>query len=210
MIVGDDLKPVELISSLVTLDWKFVHIVDGPASGFLNRIKHHPTAIRLLEIVRGKNAHSDLKFSIKSLKIERAMCFMAAHKRAEDFVEREFANAESELSEAAKAVVNESKDQWSKAEAVLHAYKKSDVAVVISHKFCAILLNSGQHYITKLVKSGLLKDDEAEHWVKEIEEHLDHVLSCSAKDHPGEMHIDVLDEPDCHECDEEDKPENED
>ena len=178
--------------------------MDGPASGFLNRIKHHPTALKLLEIFRGKNAHSDLKFSIKSLKIERAMCFMAAHKRAEDYVEREFANAESELSEAAKAVINESKAQWSQAEAVLHAYKKSDVAIVISHKFCAILLNSGQHYVTKLVKSGLLKDDEAEHWVKEIEEHLDHVLSCSDKDHPGEMYIDMLDEPDCRECDEDD------
>ena len=172
-------------------------------------MKHHPTAIRVLEILRGKHAHSDLKFSIKSLKIERAMCFMAAHKRAQDYVEREFANAESELSEAAKTVVNESKEQWSKAEAVLHAYKASDVAIVTSHKFCAIILNSGAHYITKLVKSGLLKDDEAEHWVAEIEEHLDHVLSCNTKDHPGEMQIEMLDEPDCDECDAEDEAENE-
>ena len=165
-------------------------------------MKDHPTAIKLLEMARGKNAFSDIKYSIKSLKIERAMCFMAAHKRAQDFVEREFATAGSELSEAVKIVMNESKDQWTKADAVLHSYKKEDVQLVISHKFCTILLNAGAHYCTKLVKAGLLKDDEAEHWVKEIEEHLDHVLGCSAEDHPGEMHIDKLGEADCREGDE--------
>lgn len=183
-------------------DWRFVQAIDGPLSGVVNRVKNFPMAIRMLEMFMGKGAHANVKYSVKSLKIERAMCFMAAHERAQHYVEREFATAASELSEAVKIVMDESKDQWTQAEAVLHTYKKQDVEVVISHKFCSILLNSGQHYITKLVKAGLLKDDEAEHWVKDIEEHLEHVHSCCAEDHPGELSIDMLEEPDCRECDE--------
>ena len=49
-----------------------------------------------------------------------------------------------------------------------------------------VLLNGGVHYLGKLVRHGLLKEDEAEHLVEEIEENLHHVLSCSAESHPGE------------------------
>ena len=146
----------------------------------------------LVEKVWGKGAQSDIKYTIKRLKIERSMNFMAAHREAQKYVSKEFENAASELSEAARIVINESKEQWRLAEAVLHSYKREDVENVTSHKFCTILLNSGQHYITKLTKRGLLKDDEAEHWVKEIEHHLEHVYECSASSHPGEMHVDYI------------------
>jgi len=139
---------------------------------------------------------NNVKSSISSYEIERAMCFMAAHKRAQHYVEREFASAENELSEAVKVVIDESLRQWMEAKKALKSHKKADVARVTSHKFCAILLNAGAHYVTKLVDQGLLKDDEAEHWVREIEEHLEHLLSCELENHPGEMHLDVLDDED--------------
>lgn len=177
-------------------DWKFVNIVDSTASTVLNRVKKDSLALRLAKVLMGKNVKNDIKYSIKRLKIERAMCFMAAHKAAQRFVQQEFENVESELSEAALVVLNESRHQWNEAEAVLKSYKKTDVELVTSHKFCAILLNSGAHYISKLVQRGLLKEDEAEHWVKDIEEQLDHVLRCTVEGHPGELQIAPVDEQD--------------
>lgn len=42
----------------------------------------------------------------------------------------------------------------------------------------------------KLVKLGLMKDDEAEHLLsEEIQSNIDRLLSCNEKDHPGEMQI---------------------
>jgi hypothetical protein len=40
---------------------------------------------------------------------------------------------------------------------------------------------------TKLVENGLLKEQEAEHLVDEIQGAIDEVLSCSASVHPGEF-----------------------
>ena len=57
-----------------------------------------------------------------------------------------------------------------------------------------VLLNGGIHHLGKLVRHGLLKEDEAEHLVEEIEENLKAVLSCSAESHPGEE--DFIDEDD--------------
>lgn len=148
--------------------------------------------MKFVETVWGKGTYSDIKYTVKRLKIERSMNFMAAHRDAQKYIMREFQSADSELSEAARVVINESEAQWQLAEAVLHSYKRSDVENVASHKFCTILLNSGQHYISKLVKAGLLKDDEAEHWVEGIEHHLEHVYACNEEDHPGELKVAYL------------------
>ena len=49
----------------------------------------------------GNRSRDEIKYEVKRMKIERSMCFMAAHKAAQKFVEREFVGYESELSEAA-------------------------------------------------------------------------------------------------------------
>jgi len=41
---------------------------------------------------------------------------------------------------------------------------------------------------------GLLKEQEAEHIVEEIEESIGHVLSCVDADHPGELPTDDVEE----------------
>lgn len=179
------------------VDWEYVHVVDGPASGIVHRIKHNPLLMSLVERLWSKASISNIKYTIKRLKIERSMNFMAAHAEAQQYVLKEFENAASELSEAARIVINESKEQWQLAEAVLHTYKREDVESITSHKFCAILLNAGQHYITKLVKRGMLKDDEAEHWVKEIEGHLEHTYACTEEAHPGEVQVDFIADETC-------------
>jgi len=170
-------------------DWKYVNIVDGPVDSVYKRLQHLPVFVHFLGLFRGRLGRVELKYAVERLKIERSLAFMAAHRWAQKFFRQEFENADNELSETGKIVLSESERQFQEAEQALNSCDPKDVEMVVSHKFCMILLNSGVHYITKLVKRGLLKEEEAEHMVKEIENDLDKVLSCRATDHPGEIDI---------------------
>ena len=79
---------------------------------------------------------------------------------------------------------------------MLREYPREDLENVISLTFCAILLHSGIHYVTKLVDRGLLRDDEAEHWVHHINEELDQVVMCtdSLEDYPGYKPVDYIED----------------
>jgi hypothetical protein len=173
-------------------DWDFVHLVDGPIVKLAKETKKHPAVARCLapHAACSRKVRDNLKNNLKRLKIERCLCFMAAHRWAQRFFRREFENAESELSESGKRVIKESQVQYDKAEAELKTSDPKDVEIVSSHKFCAILLNSGVYYVSKLVRSGLLKDDEAEHIVENLEHNLEKVRSCDQADHPGELDLD--------------------
>lgn len=163
--------------------------VSGPLTTISNQAKKFPIALRCFSLCWKKQSHEELKHTVKRVVIQRCLAFMAAHRYAQSFFRRELENAESELSEAGKVVISESLEQQEKAEEVLNNCDRKDVEEVASHLFCAILLNSGVHYIGKLVRSGLLKEEEAEHLVEAIEVNLDKVKSCDLHDHPGEIEI---------------------
>lgn len=61
------------------------------------------------------------------------------------------------------------------------------VKKAVSHKFCKILLTRGVRHIDKLTTHGLLKDSEAEEIVVELDELLEHVLTCDQFHHEGEL-----------------------
>ena len=61
-------------------------------------------------------------------------------------------------------------------------------------QFCKILITKGIQYIEKLTVHGLLKDSEAEEIVEELEELLEHVISCNETHHEGEMDLNIDDE----------------
>ena len=172
-------------------DWDFVHLVDGPITKLAKQTKKHPrtTSFLTAHSTCGKARRDYFKNNLKRLKIERSLCFMAAHRWAEKFFRREFENAESELSESGKRVISESQKQYDKAEEELKTSDPKDVEIVSSHKFCAILLNSGVYYVSKLVRAGLLKDDEAEHIIEQLEHNLKQVKSCDQAVHPGKLDI---------------------
>lgn len=174
-------------------DWQYVHLVDGPLLKLAKEGKKHPrvTSCFTLHARCSKHAQHNLKNNLKRLRIERCLCFMSAHRWAQKFFRREFENAESELSEYGKRVINESKAQYDLAEEELKTCDPKDVEIVSSHKFCSILLNSAVYYISKLVRAGLLKDEEAEHMVEQLEHNLDEVRSCDQAHHPGEMEFDA-------------------
>lgn len=129
-------------------DWKFVKLFDGIASSIVSRLQNKSCLTRTLEALRGKETHMDIKFAFKRLKIERCLSFMAAHSSAQKFFQKEFATpSDGELSEAGKLVLSESHTQWKLAESLLNSFDPVDVEIVVSHKFCMILLNSGAYYM---------------------------------------------------------------
>ena len=62
-------------------------------------------------------------------------------------MQKEFANANCELSEMGKRVFVESQAEYEKAKKVLSEYESKEVALIVSHKFCLILLNCGASYM---------------------------------------------------------------
>jgi hypothetical protein len=170
-------------------DWEHVTLFQSFASNMFTKVRNTAVGMQCMEKTWAQRAQMGLKYTAKQMNIERSLAFMAAHRYAQTFFTHEFQNAESELSEAGKLVIEESQVQFKKAEAILEKYDVKQVEVAVSHKLCMIILNSGVNYIEALVEHGLLKDIEAEHLVEEIEESLDAVLSCTAEDHPGELPI---------------------
>ena len=72
---------------------------------------------------------------------------MSAHRWAQSFMQKEFQDADCELTELGKQVFYESQTEYDKARAVLDDYDPTMVSLVTSHKFCLILLNSGVPYV---------------------------------------------------------------
>ena len=127
-----------------------------------------------------------LKENRSTLFIERSLAVMAAHRSSQEYFKAEFQDVDSELSEAGKVVLHESQIQYEMAEAALNEFDREIVELAVSHKFCKILLTMGISNVGKLVKVGLLKETEAEHFVEEIEEYLEELISCKEVNHPGE------------------------
>jgi len=72
---------------------------------------------------------------------------MSAHRWAQTFMQKEFADADCELSELGKQVFSESQEEYRKAQEILDQFDKKEVSLVVSHKFCTILLNSAIAYM---------------------------------------------------------------
>ncbi len=133
-----------------------------------------------------KNRRMKLRQKLHSYLVEQAMAFVLAHERAEVFFQEQFGGVDTDLSEAGKVVLSESRCQVDLANEDLE--KKLDVSVVelaVSIKFCKILLNKGVRQIDKLAQYGLLKDAEAEEMVAEVNHLLDEVKLC--EDYEGEL-----------------------
>jgi len=168
------------------MDWKFANILHRP-SDFLageDSSDRMSCCVSFYSRMVGGKTKETIDFQLNQFEISRAISFISAHRFAQTFFLHEFENADSELTEGGKIVLEESEAQIDEAELALAMFEPAVVEQVVSHMFCTILLNSGVHYITKLVHHGLLKEQEAEHLVHAIQIHLDGVISCREDDHP--------------------------
>jgi hypothetical protein len=168
-------------------DWKYLIRLHDPLVKFEKKLKANRSILSCLDKTWSRRANLGLKLRTDALLIERAMTFMSAHEAAMKMFRLEFEDLDSELGDAEKHVLQESLQQYAMAQASLKAYDPKVVESTSSHKLCKILLNMTLFHVEKLVKSGLLKEAEAEPFLEEYQETLDKVLSCEESQHPGEI-----------------------
>jgi len=110
--------------------------------------------------------------------VQRAAAFIEAHQIARRQFKAEFCSGNA-LSPTERALFEESFAQVTRAEAVVATLNKSDVDKIVSHLLCSILLNSAANYIGDLIRSGLLREQEAEEYLDEIEKQLEGLEGCA-------------------------------
>ena len=75
-------------------------------------------------------------------------------------------------------MILESDEQVQKAKAALDSFPPKEVEIIVSHKVCKIILHHVAEYTEKLVHSGMLKHQEAEEMLSEIQNALTSVEAC--------------------------------
>jgi len=95
--------------------------------------------------------------------------FTTSHERAQHFFIEQLGDSDKQLTEAAKIVLAESKEEVEEITNDLTCDKLKKIHTEVStRKFCNALLNQGIVYVEELVKNGLLKESEAEEIVHEL------------------------------------------
>ena len=99
--------------------------------------------------------------------------FQTAHERTQAFFMAQLGGADQRLSEAAKIVIAESKEEMDKIRTDLTCSDRQGILTEVStRKFCNALLNQCIVYIEELVTNGLLKESEAEEIISELSSYL--------------------------------------
>lgn len=170
----------------VLRDWEFTRFINFPFMMIARQITNLSILKPLVKrFVKEEHLTHNLQYEGMRVDVERCLAFLHAHAKAQEIFKREFVG--SKFSAAQKAVIEESMSERRLAEACLEKYPAKDVEMVVSHKFCNILLNKGARYIENLNRTGLLKDREAEEVLEKIQHALHQLTSCALEDHPGEI-----------------------
>ena len=107
-----------------------------------------------------KNGDED--FQLIRSHVLQALSFIKAHISAQEIFRTEFTNiGGNSLTLSEKAVLDESKEQVSRAEAVLKAFDVEDVNTIKSQYVCQILLYKCADYFRSLADNGLMSKREA-------------------------------------------------
>jgi hypothetical protein len=123
------------------------------------------------------------------LEVLRAFSFIDAHSEAQDRLHDEFGQGGGEMAAAFRTVINESKAEVQKAEAVLRSKTKKQLKSVISHYLCTILQNKAARYIKLLMDSGVLLPRETRHYLEKIEHNIIEIRHCPLDEHPGTIKL---------------------
>ncbi|KAL7519617.1 hypothetical protein ACHAWX_004377 [Stephanocyclus meneghinianus] len=110
----------------------------------------------------------------------QALSFIKAHTYAQETFKAEFASVDANsLTLSQKAVVDESREQVSRAEAVLNAFDAEDVNVIKSQYVCQILLYKCADYFRTLAHNGLMNEREAGEFLEKYDKKLRHLRNAS-------------------------------
>ena len=115
----------------------------------------------------------------------KAFVFQTAHQYARRIFQSEFIDdADETLTCAAQAIMKESEEQEKLAHEVLEKTDQNDLQIFVSHYAVVILLNKAAYFVNKHHKSGLIREQEAQEYLKEIDEKIKEVQMCTI-DHPN-------------------------
>ena len=121
--------------------------------------------------------------------VYRSLAFIEAHRHAQENFYQELCDGEIQdenLTKRAKLVLLESEKQVAMAEDLLRSFDPEDVCILISHLFCAILLNKIARDAERLQAAGLLHEKEARRYLEETEEGIHNIEFCATHSHPGQ------------------------
>lgn len=129
--------------------------------------------------------------SFRALRFDvyRSLAFIEAHRHAQEQFYQELIGGEIQdesLTKRARLVLFESEKQVAMAEDLLRSFDPEDVCILISHLFCAILLNKIARDAERLQTAGILHEKEARRYLEETEEELHNIEFCANHVHPGQ------------------------
>lgn len=119
-------------------DFEYTRLITLPATVWIHNI-HGSRLLRpcVNQWCMGKAEHSLEREKMK-VDVELCLAFLHGHRKAQEIFHREFVHGE--FSQAQRIVIQESETGCRKAEALLRTYPVKDVELVVSHKFCIVLL----------------------------------------------------------------------
>ena len=106
-------------------------------------------------------------------KVLQSLSFIKAHCASQETFKDKLASVEKHsLSLTEKRVIDESREQVSKADAVINAFDSQDVNAIKSQYVCQVLLHKCARYFEHLAHSGLVTEREASEFTERIGEEL--------------------------------------
>ena len=173
-------------------DWEYVDIVGIPIRKAVGKVLHRINRSiglgKVFHSVFGEVSMFRPDEMARRIQVERCIAFIEAHESAQNIVKEQFLE-DKRLERADEQVVAESEAQVKKAEKALSSFPPKDVGVIMSHKVCKIILHNVVEYIENLADSGLLKHQEAEGMLKDIQEQVTGIETCVTLRHPDELEI---------------------
>lgn len=138
-----------------------------------------------------KAALDDSSFKRQQLRLDvlRAFSFIDAHSEADDRLNDEFGDGPPDTNSAFRVVMEESRAQVRKANAVLNSKNQEELKHVISQYLCVILQNKYARYVKLLLDSGVLLQREARHYLEEIDHSIIDIRSRPMEELPGTIVI---------------------
>ena len=186
---------VDIASNLVSRgeeirDWDFVDISGIPVRKAIGKVLHGFNSWiglgKFLHSVFGEMSMSHPDDVLRRINVERCIAFIEAHESAQSIMKEQFMEDKS-LEKADEQVVAESQAQVKKAEKALSKFPSKEVGIIISHKVSKIILYNVVEYIEDIVESGLMRRQEAEEMLAEIQDHATGIETCVAWKHPNEL-----------------------
>jgi len=174
-LCGDEVQNGEPIQ-----DWRLANDLLKFKNKTMDVLSPFEFLVNLYDSFLSKYEHAEFEFYLERIQVESALAFSHAHKTAQQYFRQEF-DTDEFFSESGSIVLDESTKQVEEARKTVTGKDPSLVEMVVTQKFCSILLLNAARYVEESAKSGLLKPVEAEEALEEVQHAIYELNSISVK-----------------------------